>query len=114
MDEICSSPPEDWLVYLYNYTLDKNFKDAVTIELNPNLNISCEVYLKIFKILCDVEKSMDIPDNWQCKYPIILLTDDEINSLERKDEYVKFLKAFNRNYVYEMMKLNGEIFILLR
>ncbi|MEG1254301.1 cytidyltransferase [Clostridium sp.] len=110
MNEICLSSPEDWLVYLYNYTLDKNFKDAVTIELNPNFNISCEVYLKIYKILCDVEKSMDIPNNWQCKYPIILLNDDEIDSLERKDEYVKFLKAFNRDYVYEMMKLNGEIF----
>ncbi|MEG0306693.1 MAG: cytidyltransferase [Clostridium sp.] len=110
LNEISQSSPDDWLIYLYNYALNKNFKDAVTIELNPNFNISCEVYFKIYKILCDLEKSMDIPDNWQCKYPLLPLSDDEINCLERKDEYLKFSKSFDKDYVYEMMKLNGAIF----
>ncbi len=110
LKELWGDGPENWLTYIYNYSLHKNFKTAITLELNPKFNLGCEIYLRIFKILCDVEKTLDNPLNWQCKYPIILLTEDEIKNLEYKDEYVKFIRAFSRDYVYEMMKLNGEIF----
>ena len=35
---------------------------------------------------------------------------EEIETLENEDEYVKFIKAFKKDYIYEMMKLNGEVF----
>lgn len=110
INDICGSSPENWLLYIYNYTLSKNFKEAVTIDLDPKYTLGCEIYLKVYKVLCDIEKSIGDSINWQSKYPLILLSDIEVESLERKDEYVKFTKAFNKNYVYEMMKLNGEIF----
>lgn len=108
--ELWNTGPDNWLKYIYNYALYKNFKEAVTTELNSDFNLGCEVYLKILKILCDVEKTFNNSFNWQSKYPMTPLDEDDINELERKEEYVKFLRAFNRDYVYEMMKINGEIF----
>lgn len=110
LTELWNHGPENWLEYIYSYALSKNFKEAININLNPDFNLSCEVYLKIFKILCDIEKTLSNDLNWQSKYPIILLTEEDINELEYKEEYVKFLRAFNNGYVYEMMKLNGELF----
>jgi nicotinic acid mononucleotide adenylyltransferase len=110
LNDLYEESPGDWIIYLYNYTLSKNFKDAVTIQLDPKFTPGCEIFLKIYKILCDLEKSIVDLDNWQSKYPLLPLRDYEIEELERKDEYVKFTKVFNRDYVYEMMKLNGEIF----
>lgn len=110
LNDLYKEDPDDWLIYIYNYTLSKNFKDAVTIELDSRFTLGCEIFLKIYKVLCDIEKSMVDSDSWQSKYPLTTLKDDEIKELERKDEYVRFTKAFNRDYVYEMMKLNGEIF----
>jgi nicotinic acid mononucleotide adenylyltransferase len=110
LNDLYKEGPDDWLIYIYNYTLSKNFKDAVTIELDSRFTLGCEIFLKIYKVLCDIEKSTVDSDSWQSKYPLITLKDDEIKELERKDEYVRFTKAFNRDYVYEMMKLNGEIF----
>ncbi|WP_346961447.1 cytidyltransferase [Clostridium sp.] len=110
LSDLYEEGPNDWLVYLYNYTLNKNFKDAVTIELDSKFTSGCEIFLRIYKILCNLEKSISYSDSWQAKYPLITLTDNEIEELERKDEYLKFTKAFNHDYVYEMMKLNGEIF----
>lgn len=102
--------PEDWLYYLYNYALSKNFKDAVSIDLKPELNLSCEVFFKIFKVMCEYEKLIGNMNIWQTKYPLYLLSEEEINNLERKDEYSRFLRGFQKDYVYEMMKLNGELF----
>ncbi|WP_346887639.1 cytidyltransferase [Clostridium sp. UBA1056] len=110
LNDLYKEGPDDWLIYIYNYTLSKNFKDAVTIELDSRFTLGCEIFLKIYKVLCGIEKSTVDSDSWQSKYPLITLKDDEIKELERKDEYVRFTKAFNRDYVYEMMKLNGEIF----
>lgn len=110
LSDLYESGPNEWLVYLYNYTLSKNFKDAVTIQLDSKLTSGCEIFLRIYKVLCNVEKSISDSNSWQAKYPLITLTDSEIEELERKDEYLKFIKAFDRDYVYEMMKLNGEIF----
>lgn len=110
LKELWDSGPDNWLMYIYNYTLYKNFKEAITLELKAGFSLGCEVYLKIFKILCEVEKTINNPFSWQCRYPIVPLTEDEIEELEHKDEYLKFLRGFNRDYVYEMMKLNGEIF----
>lgn len=110
LNNLYKDGPDNWLMYIYNYTLSKNFKDAVTIELETRFTTGCEIFLKIYKVLCDIEKSTVDSLSWQSKYPLVTLEDHEVEELERKDEYVRFTKAFNRDYVYEMMKLNGEIF----
>jgi nicotinic acid mononucleotide adenylyltransferase len=101
--------PEDLLSYLYNFALSKSFPAAVTIELDEALAPACELYLRVLRIVCNVQK--DYKDNtWQSNYAMNFLLEEEIDALENNDEYVKFIKAFKKDYIYEMMKLNGELF----
>ncbi len=101
-------PPQGWLSYIYQYSLGGIFSDAVTIELNPALDIPCEVYLRFLRIISLIEKNTD-SGTWQSRYPLNFLTEEEENELEHPEEYKKFIKAFNFSYVYEMMKLSKEV-----
>lgn len=99
--------PENFLQYLYEYTLSKSFTNAITIKLYDEYSLVCEVFLKIFSIMNRLQKYYD-SDSWQGKYPLIFLNEDEIDS-EMKIEYSKFLKAFDDEYIYELMKLHKEL-----
>jgi len=101
--------PEDWLNYIYQYTLNKSFPEAVNIILLDSLNPACEIYLRVLRVFCEAQK-ISKDGTWQSIYPMNFLTEDEENSLEHPEEYKKFLKTFKHNYTYEMMKLNGEVF----
>lgn len=100
--------PEDWIKYIYNYTLHKSFPEAITLDLNPKLNSVCEVYLRVLRVTCDIQKNGG-DSSFQSKYPLHFLTNEEAADLESMEEYSKFLKAFKQDYIYEMMKLNYEI-----
>lgn len=100
--------PKNWLKYLYQYTLNKNFPDAVSIDLSPDLNSVCELYLRIFRVICDAQKRSN-DNSWKSRYPMNFLTQEEQYLLEHPEEYKKFVKSFSDNYVYEMMKLNEEL-----
>ena len=110
MKELCKDRlPKDLLSYLYNFTLNKSFPEAVTIKLDESLEAACELYLRVLRIVCTAQK--DYKDKtWQSSYAMNFLHDEEIAALENDDEYVKFIKAFKKDYIYEMMKLNGEVF----
>lgn len=100
--------PCDWLTYIYQHALNKTFPDAVTIQLNSSLNLCCELYLRMFRILCDISKTVDC-ESFESKYPLEFLTPEEENSLENNQEYGKFINAFRHNYTYEMMELNKSV-----
>ncbi len=100
--------PGDWLAYLYQYSLNKSFEDAVTVKLDPRFDLACEVYLRFLRLISDVEKVSD-NGSWQSIYPLEFLTQEEQDELEHPEEYKKFVKAFQATYAYEMMKLSQEV-----
>jgi nicotinic acid mononucleotide adenylyltransferase len=101
--------PDNWLNYIYQYTLNKSFPEAVNIILLDNLTPACEFYLRVLRILSEAQKySSD--NSWQSLYPMFFLSAEEEEALEHPEEYRRFLKAFKHNYTYEMMKLNGEVY----
>ncbi len=100
--------PDNWLKYIYEYTLYKSFENAITIELRDELNGVCELYLRSLRIVCELQKQSD-DGSFQSRYPLEFLTYEEEKGLENDEEYRKFLKAFNHNYTYEMMKLHYEL-----
>ncbi|MFD3157709.1 cytidyltransferase [Haloimpatiens sp. FM7330] len=100
--------PKDWLKYIYEYTLYKSFPDAVNITLLEKLKTPCEIYLRIFKVLCEYEKFCK-NNTWQSKYPLIFLSYEEKKQLERPQEYSTFVRVFKKDNIYEMMKLNKEV-----
>lgn len=100
--------PDNWLDYIYNYTLNKSFSNAVEIQLYSTLKPSCELYLRVLSTMKEYQESF--PDNtWQGKYPLNFLTANEEEGLENPMEYRSFIAAFERDNVYEMMKLHQEI-----
>jgi nicotinic acid mononucleotide adenylyltransferase len=101
--------PDNWISYIYQYTLNKSFPEAVNIILLDSLSPACELYLRVLRVLSEAQKYSE-DDTWQSLYPIFFLTSEEEESLEHPEEYRKFLKAFKHNYTYEMMKLNGEVY----
>lgn len=110
LDEMAyPNAPDNWLDYIYQYTLSKSFPEAVSIILIDSLNACCELYLRALKILSEVQKFSD-DDKWQSLYPLFFLSVEEEEGLENPDEYKKFVKSFKHNFIYELMKLSDEIF----
>lgn len=103
------SKPDNWMKYLYEYTLQKSFPEAVSIELLDNYNSACEFYLRVLKVFSEAQKTSQ-DGTWQSLYPMDFITSEEEDLLEHPEEYRKFINAFRYNYTYEMMKLNGEVF----
>ena len=91
-----------------NIHYQKVFPEAVSIELNHKLDSICNLYFRVFRIISFCEKHCN-GENFISKYPMEFLMDEELKTLECSDEYLKFVKAFNDSYIYEMMKINGEI-----
>lgn len=110
MSKLCKDKlPMETLNYLYNYTLNKSFPAAVTINLDVALAPACEIYLTVLRIVCIIQRDHN-DSTWQSTYAMRFLLQEEIDDLENDDEYLRFMKAFKNDYIYEMMKLNGEVF----
>ncbi|WP_057976262.1 nicotinate-nicotinamide nucleotide adenylyltransferase [Caloramator mitchellensis] len=99
--------PDDFLFYLYEYTLNKSFPNANTIGLKEEYNITCEFFLKMYSIMNEIQKYSE-DDTWQSKHALHFLNEDEVED-ELKHEYKNFVKSFRNQYIYELMKLHREI-----
>lgn len=108
MDELAyPNLPLDWLQYIYQYTLNKSFPEAVSIILFDSLNPACEIYLRILRIISEAEK-FSSKNSFKSIYAMHFLTPEEECELENAEEYNKFLKAYKYNYTYELMKISEE------
>ena len=86
INSLCNNePPEDWLLYIYQYSLSKSFPAAVTIPLNALYHKSCLFYLRLLSVISEYQKHT-IDDTWQSKYPIEFLTAEEEAKLEDPSE----------------------------
>ncbi|MDI6705852.1 MAG: cytidyltransferase [Bacillota bacterium] len=109
LDEIAGSDaPEDWLNYIYQFTVDMSFPQAREIALKKSLDKACSLYLVVLREICEFQKISN-DGTWQSAYPLLFLTDSEREALENPSEYSQFIKAFKDEYIYEMMKLNQEV-----
>jgi len=109
MNKICeSNQPDDWLQYIYEFTLNMSFPNAVTIKLNTSYNKAALFYLQVLKVIIEYGK---IYSNSQYfyKYPLLFLSTEEEKATNYPNEYRKFKRTYQSNYVYEMMMLNKEI-----
>jgi len=105
--DICKIP-DDWLQYIYQYTLNKSFPEAVTIRRFRSLNYACELYLEVLRAVLQIQKKSG-DGSWESSYPLYFLTLQEEKELESIEEYRAFKGAFEKEYIYEMMKLNQEV-----
>ncbi|CDF57771.1 nicotinate-nicotinamide nucleotide adenylyltransferase [Thermobrachium celere] len=99
---------DDFLFAVYQYALSKSFSEAVTLPLYEEDFAIFETYLILLKVFSKFQK-LSNDGSFQSRYPLFFLTPEEESTLEDPSEYRTFIKAFNEDYIYEMMKLNQEI-----
>jgi len=101
----------DWLYQVYQFVLSQSFPGVVDLfvkDICDNRRKTFLFYLEILRVISKFQKSSGDP-TFQGKYPLNFLTSEEKNKLENSAEYKRFLKAFNDEYIYEMMKLSQEV-----
>ena len=106
LNNLCTEPPKDWLSYIFQYTLHKSFPGSVTIKLYPKYESASLIYLEILRAIFKHElnnKEFDCYSNFN------FLTKEEIDDLHNPEEYLRFIEVFNKNYIYEMMRMDAEI-----
>ncbi len=106
LNNVCTEPPADWLSYIFQYTLNKSFPEAITIKLYPKYESGVLIYLEILKTILRHGKNSGVFDKFT---DFDFLTKDEIKGLQNPDEYINFLDKFDKNYIYELMMLDNEI-----
>lgn len=102
------NPPEDVMDYIYKFTLRLAFPSAMEFEVRQDMDAVCHVYLKTLKMFSEFQKTSD-DDSWQSRYAMNLLQEHDVEELEDETEYRRFLRAFDEEYTYELMKLNQEV-----
>lgn len=98
---------DNFLDYIYQYTLGKAFPEARTIEVVNDYEVAAEGYLLLLRVLSVYQKKSN-DGTWQSIYPIEFLTKKEVEELEDNEEYIKFVNGFNNDYIYELLKINQE------
>jgi nicotinic acid mononucleotide adenylyltransferase len=99
---------QDPLYYVYQYALTKSFPHAVEIELDERLDHGCLLYLEALRATIPIQQEND-KESFQARYPLLLAIKETEYSASSSREYQHFLKAFNQEYMIEMMKLNFEV-----
>lgn len=94
--------------YVYEYVLSLAFPKSVDAEFDENLDKRAEVFLIFYREWLNLERMLD-QERFYNKYPLQFLTEKEIKGLPFNHEYKNFIKYFENEYVYEMMRLNQEI-----
>jgi len=100
-----------WLYQVFQFALSKSFPEAADLSVkdtSDNCRKAFLLYLEFLRVISKFQKSSDDP-TFYGKYPLNFLTSKESNKLENPAEYKRFLKAFNDEYIYEMMKLSQEV-----
>ncbi len=100
--------PEDWITYVYLYTLSKSFPGAVEAALRPELEPACSFFLQVYRAFLSYEASIRDTE-WIEKNTIRLLEEDEAKRLAVSAEYLSFKEAYYGDYLFEMMKLAKEV-----
>ena len=105
LNSVCGEPPEEWLAYIFQYVLNKSFSEAVTIKLNSKYEAPVLIYLEILRTILKYAQHIELSKIPRFEF----LNDEEIQDLPSRSEYLNFLNAFDKNYVYELMMLDGEV-----
>ena len=102
---------DNWLYQVFQFTLSKSFPEVVDLSVK-NISDNCRkafiFYLEILRVILNSKNHLMIL-LFTLNTPLHFLTSEEKNNLENPTEYKRFLKAFNSDYIYEMMKLSQDI-----
>jgi nicotinic acid mononucleotide adenylyltransferase len=100
--------PANPLYYIYQFALSMSHPHAVEIDLDERMDTGCLLYLEALRAFIPVHHEND-SESFQARYPLQLDLDEIDHADVSSKEYKRFLKAFDQEYIIEMMKLNFEV-----
>jgi len=102
-----SEAPPNPLYYIYQYALSYSFPNSIEIFLKDEWQTAALYYLHVLRVICHYQK-LSSDKSMISLYPLDLLTEKDA-TYNLSGEYHQFKKAFNDEYIYEMMKLNQDV-----
>jgi nicotinic acid mononucleotide adenylyltransferase len=106
LNNLANEQKEDWLVYTYQYVLNKSYPHAVTIDMVKKYEKSVMIFLEILKSIFDSQKKNQEFNKY---LDFEFLSQEEIDNLRDPKDYLKFRRVFNENYIYILMRLGHEV-----
>ncbi len=107
-EDLLGLPCDEGLKVIYEYALSKSFPQATALEFSPKRKQGAEAFLEVFRALSLEERKGDY-GTFLSRYPFTLLGEEDVAALEDPREYVAFKRAFEEEYIYEMMKLSQSV-----
>ena len=103
LDRLSPPPEEGWIPFAYDFARKSMFP-----EKDPRLEehgAGAVFFLSLLQVLFDAERSQLAADPM---WDLALLEEEDLSGSAHQDSYRLFLRAYRREYVYEMMRLGLE------
>lgn len=105
---IIGKPVEAFEQYLYQYVVSLAFPKASEIQHDVDKDLACDIVLPFLSVFFELEKTYD-KEKWVSKYPLDLLTEEEVAAIEDRSEYDTFMAAYHGEFIYELMKITQDV-----
>ncbi|MGM9661957.1 MAG: nicotinate-nicotinamide nucleotide adenylyltransferase [Oscillospiraceae bacterium] len=105
MDGLSPAPAEGWLSYTYRFACGTLFPRPEQRQERRRYGAASSLLLALLQVLFDDERRR-LPFDFL--RDIRLLTEEEYAGEDHGASYARFLRAYRREYVYEMMRLGLE------
>lgn len=99
-------PDEGLMKFAYQYACHILYPDKQFEESSKPYRAAALFYLAVLQFFFDMERESETFDPLVDFY---FLNKEEVAESESSKEYLKFLKNFRQEFIYEMMRLNSEV-----
>lgn len=108
VEAVCpeGEPQQGWLPFTYRFIMRQAFPESIEMSSSPKQDRGARLYLKALSILLGEERRRTEFDR---KLDFAFLSPQELASSDKKEEYLLFQKTFQEQYIYELMRIGGEI-----
>jgi len=106
LSELAAEPARGWLRYLYDDTVGRLYPEKAVQEDFGRNDAATSFLYTVLKVFFEYEKKR--PNENPMKY-IDNLSYEEIETCPAKDEYARYLKLYDKLYIYEFMRIGREI-----
>jgi len=105
LDALSPCPEEGWLAFTYDFARKSMFPEPDFEPRRDAHGAGAMFFLSLLQVLFDAERAMLPPDPM---WDLALLEERELEGSAHQDAYRLFLRAYRREFVYEMMRLGLE------
>ena len=106
MSLLGKEPEEGWMSFTYKFVCHILYPEKEFTEKYGEYRAGAMYYLNVLRFFFDRERKV-MPFEPLMDYGF--LDDEEARKFENYEEYKRFLDIWHKEYIYEMMRLNGEV-----